>query len=123
MEVFLDTSFIISCIRKRIDFIEQLKALGFRILIPLEVFQEMKDLKRKQGTSHNDKVSIDLAFEMLEDKGIKKTRLGGKGVDYGLIQKGKSGVYIATLDRAIKREVPRRVVIFSAKNSVGIEED
>ncbi|MDP3882385.1 MAG: hypothetical protein Q8Q31_05905 [Nanoarchaeota archaeon] len=120
MEVLLDSNFIISCIKKRIDFIDQLEEQGFKVLLPLEVYQELKDLKRK--LPHDDRAAIDIAFTLLESKGIKKTRLGqGTSVDQGLINKGKQGYYIATLDNAIKNEVPNRIVIFDAQKRIGAE--
>ena len=119
MEVLLDSNFIISCIKKKIDFIPQLEEQGFRVLLPLEVYQEMKDLKKK--LPHDDRVAIDLAFQIFEAKGIRKTRLGGNSVDNGLISKGKQGYYIATLDNAIKNEVSNKIVIFDAQKRIGVE--
>ncbi len=123
MEVILDTNFIISCILKRIDFIEQLGEKGFKIVVPKEVIEELKDLRLSNRVSHEERVAINVALELLEKKEIKKVRLGKGSVDDGLIKKGKEGVYIATLDAVIKRQVPNRVVIFSAKNETGIERD
>jgi rRNA-processing protein FCF1 len=121
MEVLLDSSFIISCIRKRIDFLSQLEEQGFRVKVPREVMQEMKDLKLKSKTSHDDRVAINAALNILGQKKIKKMKIGGKNVDEGLIDQGKKGYYIATLDRRIKLSVPRKIVLFSAKGSVGVE--
>jgi rRNA-processing protein FCF1 len=118
MEVILDSSFILSCIRKKIDFLEQLEEQGFRILVPREVLEELKDLKNKNRTSHGDRVAVDVALQMLAE--TEKTRIGSGRVDDGLISKGKEGHYIATLDNGIKREVPNKVVIFDAEKRVGI---
>ncbi len=119
MEVILDTNFIISCVRKKIDFVEQLESQGFRIAIPREVIEEMKDLKVK--VSPDERVAIDVAFRILDSKKFKKMKLGNRRVDEGLIEKGRQGIYIATLDAEIKRNVPNRVIIFDAKKSVGID--
>jgi len=126
MEVYLDTSFIVSCIRKKIDFISELEDLGFKIILPREVFQEMKGLRKDSKQSHADRMAIDLAFKMFEKTKIKKTTLGGRierrvKVDEALISKGKEGFYIATLDNGIKRNVPNKVIISNAKNSVMVE--
>lgn len=119
MEAVLDSSFIISCIKKNIDFLSQLEEQGFRVILPREVFQELKDLRLKIG--HEDRVAIDLAFSLFENRKVKKSTLGHDSVDKGLINKGNKGAYIATLDAAIKRSVPNRVVINSAKNSISVE--
>jgi rRNA-processing protein FCF1 len=123
MEVLLDTNFIISCVRKRIDFLEELGGMGFKPKVPREVLQEMKDLKREGKTGRAERDAIDLAFDMLENAKVKKVKVGGRTVDLGLIAKGQAGIYIATLDNGIKREIPNRVVIESAKNRLMVERD
>lgn len=123
MEVLLDTSFIISCMLARIDFISELEAFGFKIVVPREVIQELKDLRFRKGQSHEERASINAALEMIEKRKLKKVGFGEKKVDEMLIQKGKEGIYIATLDREIKRKVPNRVVILTAKKGIGIERD
>ncbi|OIO81050.1 hypothetical protein AUJ84_01765 [Candidatus Pacearchaeota archaeon CG1_02_32_132] len=121
MNVLLDSSFIISCVRGRIDFISQLQEQGFRIQIPREVLQEMKDLRFKNKTSREDKLAIDMAMEMIEKNKVKKISMGEGKVDEWLIKKGIEGYYIATLDNVIKRAVPRKVIIFKAKGMIGVE--
>jgi rRNA-processing protein FCF1 len=121
MEVILDSSFIISCVRKKIDFLSELEGQGFKVVVPREVLEELKDLKRRPGESHSDREAIDLAFQMMERGKVKKMKLGSRGVDEGLIGKGKEGVYIATLDRGIQRKIPNRVIIKNAEKTIGIE--
>lgn len=119
MEVILDTNFIISCVRRRIDFIDELKGNGFRVKVPKEVIEEMKDIRNE--VSRDERVAIDMAFQILDAGKVEKTRLPAGKVDDGLIQLGKKGAYIATLDKAIKRIVPNIVGIENAKNGIIIE--
>lgn len=121
MEVLLDSSFIISCIRKRIDFLSQLEEQGFKPVIPREVFQEMKDLALKDKTSREDRLAISVALDLIEQRKVKKMSIGVGKVDDGLIKKGNEGIYIATLDSGIKNKIPKKVVIFASKASVGPE--
>ncbi|MEK6825441.1 MAG: hypothetical protein AABY00_01510 [Nanoarchaeota archaeon] len=121
MEALLDSNFIISCVKKKIDFLSELEDQGFKVVLPREVFQELKDLRFK--VKHDERVAIDSAFDIFSHRKIKKTTLGQTTVDKGLIAKGKRGAYIATLDAAIKREVPNRIVILDAKNSIVVERD
>jgi rRNA-processing protein FCF1 len=123
MEVILDSSFIISCMLARIDFLSDLEEKGFRVVVPREVTQELKDLKIKKGQSHNVRTAVDAVLEMIEQRKVKKMSLGGGKVDDSLIKIGKEGTYIATLDRVIKREVPNRVVILAGKKGIGVERD
>ncbi len=119
MEVLLDSNFIISCVKRKINYINELESLGFKVVLPKEIFQELKDLRLK--VPHDDRVAIDLALKKFNSEKIKKIKLGNKNVDKGLIQLGKKGAYIATLDSAIKRSVPNKVVISDAKNSLVVE--
>ena len=119
MEAILDTNFIISCVKKKIHFIDELETLGFGVVLPREVVEELKDLRR--SVSHNDRIAIDIALEQFTTNKIKKMKLGGRSVDEGLIAKGKQGAYIATLDAAIKRAVPYRITISAAQNTLQIE--
>lgn len=100
---------------------DELEGKGFKVLLPREVMQELKDLRTR--VSHDERVAIDLAFVVFDKKKMHKIRLGTQKVDEGLIEKGKQGYYIATLDAEIKRSVPNRVVIANSKNSIEIERD
>ncbi len=120
MEAILDTSFILSALRSKIDFISSLSEKGFSIKVPREVIQELKDLRLK--TKREERLNIDLALEILGKKGIKKIKLGKSRVDEGLIAAGKRGAYIATLDSAIKRAVQSRIFISSATKGIVIEQ-
>ena len=122
MQVILDSSFIISCVRERIDFLTQLAEQGFTPIVPREVLQEMKDLRVRNGVSHEDRIAIDVAFDLLEKGKVKKTSLGTGRVDDWLIKRGQEGIFIATLDNGIKKRIPKRIVIFKAQNRVGVEE-
>jgi rRNA-processing protein FCF1 len=119
MKVILDSSFIISCVKRNIDFIDELEGKGFEILLAKEVLQELKDLRLK--VTHDERMAIDIAEQLFAKRKLKKIALGKDKVDTGLIHKGKSGYYIATLDAAIKRDIPDKVTISNAKNGIQIE--
>jgi len=121
MEVLLDSSFIISCIRSRIDFLSQLEEQGFKVKVPREVMQEMKDLRTSNRASRDDRTAVDVALQMIEQRKVKKMSMGQGKVDDWLIKKGKEGYYIATLDKEIKRAVLNKVIIFTAQGRVGVE--
>ena len=119
MEVLLDSNFIISCVKRKIDFLSEIELLGLKSIIPREVLQELKDLRLK--SKHNDRIAIDLAFEIFDKAKIKKIKLGDGKVDDKLIDYGKRGAYIASLDAYIKRSGPNRVIINNASNKLVIE--
>lgn len=119
MEAILDTNFIISCVTNKIDFLEKLETEGFTVIVPKEVMEEMKDLRQK--VSHDKRVAIDIGLEMIEKRKIKKMKLPKEKVDEGLIHFGKKGAYIATLDSAIRKIVPNKIGISSARSDILIE--
>lgn len=119
MEVILDTNFVVSCVKKKIDFLNELEGMGFKVLLPKEVFEEIKDLR--QDSSLADRTAANVAIEMFAKRKIKNVTLGDKQVDEGLIEFGKRGAYIASLDAVIKRSVPNRVVISEAENKIIVE--
>lgn len=119
MEVLLDANFVVSCVKKKIDFVSELETLGFKVLLPKEVFEEIKDLKNNSDPA--TRVAVNVALEMFSKRKIKNVALGKKPVDLGLIEFGRNGAYIATLDTQIKRQVPNRVVISESGNKLVIE--
>ena len=119
MEVLLDTSFIVSCVKQQIDFVEQLRSQGFSVVVPREVLQELKDLAARDGVRREDKVAVDVALSVLEKEKVKKMRLRSGKLDDGLVKKGQEGIWIASLDKEIKMSVAKKIVIFSASKKVG----
>ena len=120
MEVLLDSSFIISCVKKKIDFISELEGMGFKILLPKEVFEEIKDLSLH--SARETRVACIIALEMFERKKTKNVTLGDRRTpDEGLIEMGKKGAYIATLDAVIKKSVPNKVVISDSTKGLIVE--
>src|SRR3989344_4443839 len=113
MEVILDSSFIISAVKNKVDFVNILRERGFSVKVPKEVLMELKDLRQK--VSHDERVAIDLGIELMQSNNVKKIALGKNKVDLSLISRGKTGSYIATLDNAIKREIPNVITLSSAK--------
>jgi rRNA-processing protein FCF1 len=119
MEVLLDSNFIISCVKKKIDFISELEGLGFKVIVPKEVLLELKDLRLQ--VSHNERAAIDIGTGIIDKANVKKVKIGNGKVDDVLIKYGKDGAYIASLDAYIKRSVPNKVTINSASNKLQIE--
>ncbi len=120
MEVILDKSFIMACMRKNIDFITQLEKKGFKIRVPREVIQELKDIKYDQKASHQDRELVKKALEMLRKNKVKGITLGKGKIEHWFIRKGNEGYYIATRNAKIKHHVPKKIAIFKSK-TIGIE--
>ncbi len=98
----LDTSFILSCIRKRIDFFEKIPLMGMNIIIPLQVMDELKKFSR-QGRGEL-KTDAKMALVVLENQDFKRVDLYNRVVDDGIIKLANDNpnYIVATLDREIK---------------------
>ncbi|MFH1585604.1 MAG: PIN domain-containing protein [archaeon] len=113
-QILLDTSFILSCIRNKIDFFEDLKLQGYEILIPKQVIVEL-------GGLSNSKQESNIALKLLEKNKFKKVDLETKDVDKGLIDyANKNKIIVGTLDREIKNKVRYGKIVIRGKKRLGV---
>ena len=108
--VLLDTNFILSCIRKKIDFFEEIRPMGLVIIIPKQIIEEIKGLSKS-------KQEAGIALKLLEKNEFKKINLHGKNVDNGIIKiaKENENYIIATLDREIKNKIKNQKLVIRGK--------
>lgn len=119
MEALLDGSFMLNALKNKIDFLDELKNLGFVPKVPREVLQELKEAKTR--SQFHNRVLIDQLFEILEKRGVKKIGFGSGKVDEEFIKYGKQGVYIATMDSGIRRLVPNKIILSLANKKLSVE--
>ncbi len=109
-EVLLDTNFIIACLKQKIDFIEEFNLLGYKVLIPEQVINELKRNKQE------------LALNFLEkQKNFFRTIDIGKGhVDKKIIQYSKKNpeIVVATLDKELKNSLKNKKAIIREKKRI-----
>ncbi|MBI2004290.1 hypothetical protein HYS72_02385 [Candidatus Pacearchaeota archaeon] len=94
----LDTNFILTCIKQKIDFFEELEFMGFEILIPDKVIDELKKLKQTS------------ALKLLEKSNFKKISLTGKNTDNSIINYAKENpeIFVATLDKELQKKLKNK---------------
>lgn len=115
IQVILDTNFILTCVKQKIDFFEELKLMGMKIFIPIQVMRELKSM-----SVSND--NAQLALKLLEKNKFGELDLGEKNVDKGLIkfaEKNKD-VYIGTLDRELKKKIINSKVVIREKKRLEV---
>lgn len=115
IQVILDTNFIITCVKQKIDFFEELKLIGLKIFIPKQVIRELESM-----STCND--NAQLALKLLEKNSFEELDLKEKNVDKGLIkfaEKNKD-VYIGTLDRELKKKIINSKVVIREKKRLEI---
>ena len=69
-QVLLDTNFILTCVKQKIDFFQWFKLNGFSIIIPMEVINELKML---EGRAKN-LLALEAKFvlKLLKQNNLKK---------------------------------------------------
>ena len=120
-QVLLDTNFIISCARQRIDFFEQIPLMGMEILIPKQVIDEIKLLsKSRDGALVRE--GGDLAMKLLNRNKFTLMKLRRNDVDKGIIELGEDDpdLIIATLDKKLKEQIKNHKMIIVGRKKLGI---
>lgn len=109
-QVLLDTNFIVSCMKEKVDFFEEIPLMGISIIIPEQVIKELEKLHFKS------------ALGLLEKSNFKKIALLGKNVDNAIINYAKKNpeLIIATLDRGIKRRIRNPILMLRKKKKLEI---
>lgn len=114
--VLLDTNFILTCLKQKINFADGILFMGKKILIPRQVVDELKILEKKGN------FNAGFALKFIEKNKFKKIDLKDKKTDRAVIKfaKKNSGVIIATLDREIKKKVENRKMVIKGKKKLEI---
>ena len=112
-KVILDTNFIVTCVKQKIDFFEYLKFQGMEILIPKQVIKETENLK-----TSNAKLSL----KILEKNQFKKIDLGKGHVDKLIINFARENpkIIVATLDRELKNKIKNNKLIIRGKKKLEV---
>ena len=108
--VLLDTNFILTCIKQKIDFFEELYLEGYQVIIPDRVIDELKKLKQTS------------ALKLLEKNNFNKITLTGKNVDNSIINYANKNpeILVATLDRELQKKLKNRKIIIRGKKKLEI---
>jgi rRNA-processing protein FCF1 len=116
----LDTNFILSCIRKKIDFFHEIKFMGIKILIPGEVIQELRNLQEEGNKNVQNEAKI--ALLMLSKNSFEKIFLNTKNVDNGIVKMAKENkeYIVGTLDKEIKSKIKNAQFIIRGEKNLEI---
>jgi rRNA-processing protein FCF1 len=116
----LDTNFILSCIRKKIDFFNDIKFLGLKIIIPIQVINELENLTLKGKLKFREESK--LALNILKKNSFEKVDLNIKNVDNGIVKLAKEheDYIIATLDKGIQSKIKNNKLIIRGEKEIEI---
>ncbi len=116
----LDTNFILSCIRKKIDFFTDIPNMGLKIIIPLQVLDEIRKFSRQGRGSLKDEAK--LALTILENQEYKRVDLYNKDVDRGIINLANENrdYIVATLDVGMKNKIKNQILVIRGEKQLEI---
>ena len=111
-EIILDTSFIISCVRQKIDFFKEISLEGMKIFIPKQTISELKGLDARLALNLVD--ANKEKFEVLT--------IPGKDADEAIIRFARKNprVIVATLDQGLKKKLKNRKMVIRMKKKLEI---
>jgi rRNA-processing protein FCF1 len=120
-QVLLDTNFIISCARQKIDFFEQIPLMGLEIIIPRQVFDEIEKLS-KSRKSALVREQADLALKILNRNKFTMIKLRRNDVDKAIKEFADENkdVIIATLDKELKDKIKNQKMIIRGVKTLEI---
>ncbi len=124
MQILLDTNFIISCVRQKIDFEElanKLTSEAIEWIVPQDVLNEIGKLRDSVGIKVADKTASELSFHILQRLNPKIVNLPGKNpnIDIKIVNYilGKP-IVLATLDKGLKNRVENRILSIRGKKNL-----
>lgn len=120
-QIVLDTNFIISCAKNKVDFFEEIPLIGMQIIIPEQVLRELKQISESRKTKDRD--SARLSINILNKSDYKKIDLENSYVDRGIVKFAKKNpdVIIATLDKELQRKIRNRKLIIRNRKTLEIQ--
>ena len=121
-QAILDTNFILTCVKQKIDFFKEIPEKGIEILIPKQVIEE---IKRVANSTKKFRFRDDarLAQVILEKNKFKEIDIRGKYVDRGLIKYATEHprLIVATLDKEIKDKLRNSKLIIRGKKKLELQ--
>ena len=109
-QVILDTSFILTCIKQKIDFFEMLEHEGFQIVVPNQVIDELMGL------------GAQLALNILGKNKFTIVKFPGKDADAAILKFSRKNplAIVATLDRELQKKIKNHKMIIRQKKKIEI---
>jgi len=119
MKIIIDTNFILSCVKQKIDLLSQLDELFpfSEIVVPFSVIDELKNLRKSRRIKIKEREAADVSLQLIIKKKPKLENLGDNVdnsiVDYALKNKD---IVVASLDRGIINRLKNKVKLVTIRN-------
>ena len=109
-KILLDSSFIISAVKKKIDIFENLQE--YEILVPEQVYDEIfKITQSKQSLKNKHAAGLALKILEVESDKFKKINLGKGHTDNLIIKYAlENKITVATIDQEIRKKLKGKIL-------------
>ncbi len=109
-KTILDTSFILTCVKQKVDFFYWLEMNGIKAIIPEQVLRELEGLGAK------------LALKIVNRNNFELIKIPGGDADAAIINFARKNpeAIVATLDRGLKNKMRNKKLIIRQKKKLEI---
>ncbi len=115
-KILLDTNFILTCMKQKIDILKEFEELfGFyQILIPMQVLDELDKLTRSKKLKIRERQAAEVSLELIKKLEPEILHFEEKNVDEAIIDylNKKNDIVLATLDRELKKRIKNKKIKF-----------
>ena len=128
MKILIDTNFIITCVKQKIDFDTIMNGYTdeeVRWAIPEEVLTELRGLKFGGKIKIEERNAVTIAIEIIEKLNPEVVKLSDKNtdVDTKIVNylKDKENLILATLDKQLQSRVKNKILTIRGKKQLEIK--
>ena len=109
-EVILDTSFVITALKEKIDFFDEIESMGIDVVVPQQTLDELKAL------------GSNLGLAVLKKHKFKLIKISGENADAAIINYSRENpnVIIASLDKALQKKTKRHRMVIRARKKIEV---
>ena len=121
-KVILDTNFILTCIRNRVDFYEEFLFRGYSVIVPKEVKEEIERLMNSTKKL-KFREEAKLALKLIDSFEHEEVSIPGRYVDSALKNylDVHPDIILATLDKQLKKSVKNRKFVIRNKKKLELQ--
>jgi len=119
-KILLDSNFILTCVKQKIDFFEDL--MEFKLIIPREIIREIEGVaKSKQKLRFRDDAK--LALIILGKNKFQEIKIGKGHVDKRIKEYADKNpnLLVATLDKELKENLNNSKVVIREKSRIEVQ--
>ncbi len=120
MKILLDTNFILTCVKQKIDFFnlsEELFDYKIEWIIPQQVLNELNKMKNKK-----DKTLAEIGLNIINLENVDIVDIGkNKNVDIAIVDYiTNKDIILATLDKGLKKRIKNKILTIRNKKMLEI---